>query len=77
MQDTKKLVDELASILNSPFSSKDGWRRIRLCVTPEEYKSIREHMLLTYGTFHAKILGVPLQIEPGYERPTHEITYER
>lgn len=72
-----KLIDDLANVLERPFSNPKDWKRLRLCVTPEEYVELRKYLLLKYGEFYGKIRGVPLQIEVDYELPHREVTVQK
>jgi hypothetical protein len=49
--------------------------RMRLAVSAEEFRQIRDHMLATDGRFYNKIRDIPLIIEEGPAKPLLTVEY--
>ena len=57
------VLDELVDAVNCAALHRPSWRRLRLALSPKERDEIRKYMVLRFGEYLGKIMGVPLVVE--------------
>jgi hypothetical protein len=60
---TPCIIEELCEIVATARPKTLDSGRMRLAVSPDEYKEIKEYMLDRYGDFYTRIMNVPLVVE--------------
>ena len=67
MNEPKVLAELVEAVVHAGLH-KPSWRRLRLAVSEKERNEIKLYMILKYGEYFGKIMGVPLVVQRGKRR---------